>query len=164
MMRHFKQLFTLFLLSLLSFAALAADAGAIKLTGLAEVEQVTLGKDGKNSIKRVPPEKAVPGTEVIFTTVFENVSTKPAGDIVITNPVPNNTAYKAGSATGKDTVVDFSVDGGRSFAAADKLKVKGGDGKPRTAQASDYTHIRWQYKKQLPPGKSGDVGFRAIIK
>lgn len=154
----------LFFLSLQPFAAWAADVGAIKLTSLAEVEQVILGKDGKSSVKRVPPAKAVPGTEVIFTTVFENVSNKPAGDIVITNPVPDNTSYKAGSAMGRDTEIAYSVDGGRNFAAPEQLKVKGEDGKPRTAQASEYTHIRWRYKKQLPAGKSGDVSFRAVIK
>lgn len=154
----------LFALLLQPFAAWAADAGAVKLTSLAEVEQVTVGKDGKSSVKRVPPAKAVPGTEVIFTTVFENVSNKPAGDIVITNPVPDNTSYKAGSAMGRDTEITYSVDGGRNFAAPEQLKVKGADGKMRTAQASEYTHIRWRYKKQLPPGKSGDVSFRAVIK
>lgn len=153
----------LFILSLLPVAVFAADAGAVKLTSLAEVEEVTVGKDGKSSVKRVPPAKAVPGTEVIFTTVFENVSAKPAGDIVITNPVPDNTRYKAGSAMGRDIDITFSVDGGRTFAAPEQLKVKGADGKPRAAQPSEYTHLRWRYKKQLPPGKSSDVSFRAII-
>ncbi len=161
-----RLLFTTTLLTLLSGYSLAAQAadGAIKVTSIAEVEVVTAGKDGSKTVKRVSPEKAVPGTEVIFTNKFENVSNKAASDIVINNPIPNDTTYKAGSAFGKDAVVVFSADGGKTFDAADKLKVKGADGRQRNALPSEYTHIRWTYKGQLAPGKSGEVGFHAVIK
>lgn len=146
-----------------SLAAQAAD-GAIKVTSLAEVDVVTVGKDGKKSVKRGPAATTVPGTEVIFSNVFENISTKTASGIVINNPVPNNTAYKGGSAMGKDTIITFSADGGKTFDEESKLTVVGADGKKRAAVAGDYTHIRWAYKGQLPPGKSGDVSFKAVIK
>lgn len=143
--------------------AQAAD-GAIKVTSIAEVEVVTIGKDGKKSIKRTSPEKALPGTEVIFTNVFENVSNKAAGDIVINNPIPNNTFFKAGSATGKDTVITFSADGGKTLGLPEKIFIKGADGKSRVAAPNEYTNIRWAYKGQLAPGKSSEVSFRAVIK
>lgn len=165
-MRNSRLLFTVVLITLLSgfsFAAQAADE-AIKVTSIAEVEAVTTGNDGKKVVKRTPPGKAIPGTEVIFTNTFENVSKKAASNIVIDNPVPENTAYKAGSAIGKDTVITFSADKGKTFGEPDALKVKGADGKTRTALPSEYTHIRWTYKGQLASGKSGDVSFRAVIK
>lgn len=151
------------LLAGFALAAHAAD-GAIKVTSLAEIDVVTVGKDGKKSVKRGPAATAVPGTEVIFSNVFENVSSKAATGIVINNPVPNNTAYKSGSAMGKDTVITFSADGGKTFDVESKLTVMGADGKKRAAVAGDYTHIRWAYQGQLPPGKSGDVSFKAVIK
>lgn len=138
--------------------------GAIKVTSIAEVEVVAAGKDGSKTVMRASPEKAVPGTEVIFTNTFENVSKKAASNIVINNPIPNDTTYKAGSAFGRDTVIVFSADGGKTFDTADKLKTKGADGRQRNALPGEYTHIRWTYKGQLTPGKTGEVGFRAVIK
>ena len=141
-----------------------ADDGAIKVTSIAQVEVEVLGKDGKKTLKRIPVEKAVPGTEVIYTTTFENLIDKAVGNVVINNPIPNDTEYQAGSAFGKDCEIVFSVDGGNKFGHAEELKVKGDDGKERTALPKEYTHIRWTYKGQLAAGKSGEVGFRAVIK
>ena len=141
-----------------------ADDGAIKVTSIAQVEVEVLGKDGKKTLKRIPVEKAVPGTEVIYTTTFENLINKAVSNVVIDNPVPNDTEYKAGSAFGKDCEILFSVDGGKNFAKAESLKIKNADGKERTALPKEYTNIRWTYKGQLAAGKSGEVGFRAVIK
>lgn len=161
-----RLLLTTTLLALLgtySSVALAADA-AIQVTTLAQVEVETVGKDGKKTLKRTPPDMAIPGTEVIYTTTFKNLIKKPVGNIVIDNPVPNDSEYKAGSAFGKDCDILFSVDGGKTFGHAEELKVKDADGKERPALAREYTHIRWTYKLQLAAGKSGEVGFRATIK
>ncbi|HTN93485.1 MAG TPA: hypothetical protein VMJ33_02795 [Gallionella sp.] len=154
------------LLSMLGgFSATVQAAGdAIKVTSIAQVETEVIGKDGKKSLVRTPVEKAIPGTEVIYTTTFQNLIKKPVGDIVINNPVPNASEYKAGSAFGKDCDILFSVDGGKTFGHAEELTIKDEGGKPRPALAKEYTNIRWIYKKQLAPGKSGEVGFRAAIK
>jgi uncharacterized repeat protein (TIGR01451 family) len=154
------------LLALLgSFSATVQAAGeAIKVTSIAQVETEVVGKDGKKTLQRTPVEKAIPGTEVIYTTTFQNLIKKPVGDIVINDPVPNASEYKAGSAFGKDCDMLFSVDGGKTYGHAEELTVKDADGKPRPALAKEYTNIRWIYKKQLAPGKSGEVGFRAAIK
>ena len=166
-MRIFNLLLTVTLFALLgsfSSGAQAAD-GAIKVKSIAQVEVEVVGKDGKKTLRRTSVEgKAVPGTEVIYTTTFENVGKKTASDIVIDNPVPNASEYKAGSAFGKDCEILFSADGGKNFGHAEELKVKGADGNEHTALAKEYTHIRWTYKGQLAAGKSGEVGFRAAIK
>lgn len=152
------------LLSGVSFAASAAAMGAIKVTSIAQSEVEVVGANGKKHIERKPVEKAIPGTAILFVNTFENISKKPAGDIVINNPVPANTEYQAGSAFGEDSEITFSVDGGKTFAVPDALKVKAANGSEQLAKASAYTHIRWAYKKQLPPGATGEVGFRAVIK
>lgn len=164
-MRVSRLLFTTTLLALLGSFSLGAQAagGAIKVKSVAEIE-VEVVKNGIKEIKRTSPEKAVPGTEIIFTNTFENISDKAAGDIVINNPIPNDTEYKAGSAFGKDCEILFSADSGKSFAAAENLKVKDVDGKVHTALSKEYTNIRWTFKGQLAAGKSGEVGFRAVIK
>jgi uncharacterized repeat protein (TIGR01451 family) len=160
-----RLLLTTALLALLgSFSAVAHAADAIKVSSIAQVETEVIGKDGKKTLKRTPVAKAVPGTEVIYTTTFENLIKKPVGNIVINNPIPNASEYKAGSAFGKDCDILFSVDGGKTFGHAEELTVNDANGKTRPALAKEYTNIRWTYKKQLAAGKSGEVGFRAIIK
>lgn len=140
-----------------------AAADAIELKSMAERE-ITVVKNGKKEIQRAPVDKAVPGDEIIYTTTFKNALNKPAGDIVITNPVPNDSLYKDGSATGKNTAITFSVDGGQTYAAPGKLTVKTADGKTRPALPADYTHLRWTYQGELGAGKAGEVSFRAMIK
>lgn len=160
-MRISRLLLTANLLMLLGGFSLDVQAvtANIKVTSIAEVEVI---KDGK--IQRSAPDKTVPGTEVIFTNTFENVGGKTASDIVINNEIPANTEYKAGSAFGNDCAIVFSADGGKTFSAAENLKIKGADGKVHAAIPRQYTHIRWTCKGQLASGKSGEVGFRAVIK
>lgn len=158
---HIAALLTL--LGSFSPAALAADA-AIKVTSIAQTEVTETDKKGKKTIKLTPVTKAVPGTDVIYTTTFKNTLKKPAEDISINNPIPNDSEYVEGSAFGKDCEILFSADGGKTFGHAEQLKIKSADSKERTALPGEYTHIRWNYKKQLAPGKSGEVGFRATIK
>lgn len=165
-MRIVNLLLTSALLALLGGIPSVAQAAedAIKVTSIAQTEVEIVGKDGKKTLKRTPPEKAVPGTEVIYTTTFENTINKAAENISINNPIPNDSEYKGGSAFGKDCEILFSVDGGKTFSYAEQLKIKDADGKVRTALPREYTHIRWNYKPKLAPGKSGEVGFRAAIK
>lgn len=164
-MRIFRLLLITLFTLLGSFSPGAQAAGAaVKVTSIAQVEVEAVGKDGKKMLKRSTVEKAVPGTEVIYTTTFENVIKKPVSDIVIDNPIPNASEYKAGSAFGKDCEILFSADGGKKFGHAEELKIKDTDGRERPALAKEYTHIRWTYKGQLAAGKSGEVGFRAAIK
>jgi hypothetical protein len=144
--------------------ALQAADGAIRLKSLAQVEREVVDKDGNKTLQRMPVQKAVPATEVIYTTTFENITAKPVGNIVINNPIPNDSEYKAGSAFGKVCDIVFSADGGKRYATAAQLQIQGADGKERIARPSEYTHIRWTYKEQLAPGQSGEVGFRSVIK
>lgn len=142
-------------------AAVLAIEPAIKVTSIAEVET---GVDKNGQLKRGPPDKAVSGSEVIFTNSFENVGNDTASDIVINNPIPADMAYKGDSAFGKDCMIVFSVDGGKKFGTAQNLKIKGADGKEHVALPRQYTHIRWVYQGQLAAGKFGEVGFRAVVK
>jgi uncharacterized repeat protein (TIGR01451 family) len=147
----------------ISAAAPAADS-AISLKSIAQVEVEVIDKDGKKTLQRTPVGKAVPASEVIYTTTFQNLIDKAVGNIVINNPIPNDSDYKAGSAFGRDCEILFSADAGKIFAKAENLKVKGVDGKERMALPREYTHIRWTYQGQLMAGKSGEVGFRTVIK
>ncbi|MGH6610269.1 MAG: hypothetical protein ACRECQ_08435 [Burkholderiaceae bacterium] len=148
----------------LAFASAIAQQNPIMVKNVAETEVEVKNPQGVVEKKRMPLDKATPGTEVIYTTTFTNHGSKPAGNIAITNPLPNDTIYVGNSAFGENTDITFSIDGGKSYAPADKLRVKTAEGRERAALPSDYTHIRWAYRGDLPPAKTGSAGFRAVIK
>jgi uncharacterized repeat protein (TIGR01451 family) len=139
------------------------SAGSIEFRNVAEVELEVKGADGKVEKKRVAAEKALPGAEVIYTSTFRNIGQRPAGNIVVVNPVPANTTLVGGSAFGEGTEITFSADGGKNWAAADKVKVTGADGKQRPAGISEITHLRWVMRGELAAGKQGVVGFRVTV-
>mgnify|MGYP001553114910 FL=1 len=153
------------LLLLSTTAARASqDPGPIQLTSMAEVESVTTDESGKQTVKRIPATKVVPGKDVIYTLVFENTGTLPGNDIVIQNPIPEHTVYKVDTAAGSDTKISYSVDGGKHFASADALMVTEANGSTRQATAADYTTIRFEYTRPLPPGEKSSVEFRVVLR
>jgi uncharacterized repeat protein (TIGR01451 family) len=138
-------------------------SGNIELKNVAEVEVEVKAADGKVEKKRAPVQTAVPGTVVLYTSTFKNVSAKPAGNISITNPVPANTTLVAASAYGEGMDISYSADSGKTWASADKAKVKGADGKERAAGISDFTHIKWALRGELAASKQGEAGFRVVV-
>ena len=56
----------------------------------------------------------------------------------------------------------FSVDGGKTFAAADELVVSE-DGEARAAEARDFTHVRWVMQDDLAAGAQGTARFAAVL-
>lgn len=153
--------------ALLAFAATgflpAYAQGKVELRNVAEIEKVVQTADGKTETRRVPADKAPPGAEVIYTSTFRNNGAKPAGNIVVVNPIPANTTLVGGSAAGDNTDISFSADGGKAWAAADKVRVRGADGKDRPAGLSEFTHVRWVYRGDLAAGKQGAVSFRVTV-
>jgi uncharacterized repeat protein (TIGR01451 family) len=148
----------------LAWSALTAHAqGAIEVMNSAEMEQQIKTADGKVEVRRAPVKGAVPGTVVVYTTTFRNTGNKPAAGVVIKNPVPANTTLVPASAFGENADISYSADGGKTWAAIDKLKVKTADGKERPAGISEITDVRWSLRGELGAGKQGEVGFRVVI-
>ena len=148
----------------LAITSAIAQQNPILVKNVAETEVEKKNAQGVVEKVRVPLDKAPPGTEVIYTTTFTNNGSKPANNVAITNPVPANTTYVGVSAFGDNTDVTYSIDGGKTYAPADKLRVKTPEGRERPALPTDYTHIRWGYRGDLAPAKTGTAGFRAVIK
>jgi uncharacterized repeat protein (TIGR01451 family) len=151
---------------LLAVAAPSVSAQAVELVTKAEKEIEVIEK-GVKVKKLSPPQKMVPGDEVLYTVTYTNKTAKPAENVNVVNPVPKHTRYIIGSAAGDNAEITFSVDGGKNFATPDKLTVaikdKSGKDSVRPAGGADYTHIRWVIKQNVAPGQSGSVRFRAVI-
>lgn len=147
-------------------AAWGVEQGSIELTSIAEVEVKAVSPLGKVEVKREDAAKAkvVPGDVVIYSTHYRHIGKDPAEKAVIINPVPEHTLYVDGSAEGKGTKMEFSVDNGKKYGSPKTLMVKGKGGKTRPAAPADYTHIRWTFEKPLKPGAKGGVSFKAKVK
>lgn len=149
--------------TILLTAAWAQAQGHIQLKSVAEVEQETLNAAGQKEIQRQPADKVVPGTQVLFTTYYENISKEVAEKTVITNPIPEHMLYSENSAQGAGTRITFSIDGGKTYDTPAKLFVVDSAGRKFPARIQDYTHIRWTFENLLPSGAKGAVSFRAIL-
>jgi uncharacterized repeat protein (TIGR01451 family) len=145
-----------------ALAAAQSSSKALDVKVTAEVEIKTKADGGAETTKRIPASFLDTGLPVIYTLSATNTSKEPAGDVAITDPIPAHMKYVDGSATKEGAVLTFSVDGGKSFAAAEKLKVTAG-GASRPAGPDDFTHVRWQFQKPLAPGESRAVEFRARV-
>ena len=142
--------------------ALARD-GSIELRTVAEKEVLVVNEKGKETLERVPASLVMPGEDVIYSIRARNVGGEPTDDVVITDPVPANMTYRAGTASGSDARLKFSVDQGQSYDVPENLIVVDEQGRPKRAEAEDYTHIRWELTEPLAPGESRSFEFRARL-
>ena len=130
------------ILTLMLFTSTAVAQEHIKLKNEVFKEIMTVNEDGSKQYKLVEAAKAIPGDEMVYITTFTNIGNEDVTDIVITNPIPNNSLYKSGSAFGSGTEITYSIDDGKTYAAAEALTVKDQDGQSRSATAEDYTTIK----------------------
>lgn len=153
----------LILAAIMPLQALAA--ANIKLTVTAD--KVVAAKESPAGEKRMPAKTVMPGEIVIYTIHYENRGDQPATNVVVKNPVPKNTVYVAGSASGKGADITFSADGGKSFEKASSVtyQVRDSSGKPETRRAGpeNYTHVRWVIAR-VDAGQSGELEYRVRVK
>jgi len=140
-----------------------AQQGTIRLEHKAEQQETFTDDNGIEQTRLVEAARVLPGKEVLFTVTYTNVGGEAAEDVVITNPVPEHMSYVNNSATGDNTSVTFSVDGGKTFAAPQDLLITDALGAERPAGAKDYSHIRWVVDSDVTAGGSGTVHFAAVV-
>ena len=151
-----------FLLIFSSAKAISQEQGHLNVTTLVQMEEVSVGDDGERQTRLVAADTVVPGDVVIYTTTVENISDESAENVVVNNPVPEHLSYVAGSAFAPGMVIEFSVDGGATYAPAEELTVDE-DGQTRAATADDFTHIRFVMQGELAAGAQGIARFRARL-
>ena len=148
------------LLTFLAFTAAAQSHIDVQTT--VHKEELFLNDTGEEEKRLVPAEKVLPGETVYYTITFTNTSDEVADNVVVTNPIAEELMYLDGSAFGPGMDIVFSVDGGETFATADELNVTE-NGETRTAEAKDFTHVRWVMQNDLAAGAQGTARFAAIL-
>jgi len=154
---------SVFGLLLIPAQTFAAD-GPVKFSNKVLKQVIKTKPGGGKEFSYVEPTIAIPGDVMLYTITFENIGKQAVSNIVVNDPVPNNSAYRINSAVGKNTTVTFSIDGGKEFGNPEDLVVKDKAGKSWVAKPEEYTHIRWVYGKSLAPGETGEVSFKTKIK
>lgn len=158
---------TLSTLALLALTSLPVWAKPQINISIATAREITETRNGIKLVKLVPTQKASPGEVLHYTLTYVNNGNEPAVDAVIDNPIPKGTTFVANSATGQNSEITFSSDGGKTFAAPVKLmyevRLQSGKVEKRVATPGEYTHIRWTIK-QIPAGISGSVGFKVLVR
>lgn len=139
-----------------------AERGCIELKTVAEIEEPYVDERGNEAKRLVPAAKVMPGDEVVWTIVASNVCQTPAGDVAITNPVPEHMRYVGNTAFGPGAEIVFSLDG-TAFATPDALIVAEVNGSKRPARADEYSHIRWVLPRPMGPSESLVVRYRATV-
>ncbi len=142
--------------------AQTAERGCIELKTVAEIQETYVDERGQNATRLVPAAKVVPGDEVTWTIVANNVCTTPASDVAITNPLPAHMRYVQSSAFGPGASIEFSLVGA-SFAAPETLLVAAADGSRRQARPDEDSAIRWVLPNSIGPSESWIVRYRATV-
>lgn len=161
-MKSYRTAVAAIVLAGFAMSAAAQDTSHLDIKTVVQKEEVSVDAAGEQQTRLVDADTVVPGDEVIYTVSFSNVSQEPAEDVVITNPLPDQLTYVDGSAFGPGASVEFSIDGGQSFAAREELIVSEG-GFERPARNEDFTHIRWVIDGDIEPGAHGMAQFRARL-
>ncbi len=154
-----------FVLILTGFSAglvTAQESGHLNVRTVVQKEEKIVADSGETERRLVPADTVLPGDDVIYTITFTNVSDESAENVIITNPISDDLTYIEGSAFAPGTLIEFSVDGGTSFAAAAELTVAD-NGIRRPAEAEDFTHVRWTMQNHLEAGAQGMARFRARL-
>lgn len=146
----------------LSFAVYAQEDGSLDVHTVVQKEEVVVNENGESENRLVAVESVIPGERVFYTITFTNVGDEPAENVVITNPIATELTYVEGSAFGPGMDVQFSVDGGATFAVAAELTVTE-NGETRAAGPEDFTHIRWVMQGELNTGSQGTARFAAVL-
>ena len=162
-MKTIKQSLSMLMALLLVCATgIAAADAPVRISNTAMKQVIEVNDKGEREVRYVEPKTVIPGDVILYTIEFENIGDQPISNIVLNDPVPNNSFYRDGSAKGENADILFSVDG-ENFAPADKLTVTE-NGKQRKATAKDYTVVRWVVKQPLKPGEKRSVSFKTQIR
>lgn len=132
-----------------------------------EKQIIVKNEEGTANIQWQEVTETEPGDILRYTISYVNAGNAEARNAVIVDPVPQGTTYIGSSAEGKDSQINFSLDG-KNFQSPPLLtyKVKQDDGTETEYKATPdmYTHINWTMSKPVPPGGSGTLNFSVKVK
>ena len=145
--------------------AAATGSGPLATTIEMQKLEVSEGPGGREVRRWIPAERLNAGDEVHYTVRVRNPGKQAVDAVVVTKRLPFGVRYLRGSATGPAAEVQFSIDGGKTFATPEALaRAAGGSKKTqRKPLENDYTHVRWVLSRPLGPASTALLRFRATF-
>jgi uncharacterized repeat protein (TIGR01451 family) len=144
-------------------APIATGTGRLVTSTVVELLDSVEEGEGKERRHFVAADRIRAGDEVYYTIRVQNPGRAPVRNVVVTKRLPFGMHYARGSAVGPGADVQFSVDGGDTFAPAAELMVRAGGRPPRRALVEHYTQFRWRLRAPLAPGATALLRFRATL-
>ena len=136
----------------------ASEAVELRTELVAEVKETITAQE--RQVSRLVPAKTLAQGQVVYYTVrITNPTPVAANNVVVDQLIPANTTYLDGSAAGPGADIEFSIDGGLTYAAAANLRLDDG----KQAPPERYTHIRWRLHNPLAAGAVALARFRATF-
>ena len=125
----------------------------VKIRSMVEKE-ITVIENGQKVTKHVPIQSGgiASSLKLYFSLTITNEGDEVATNVAVDNPIPPETVYAIGSATGEKGVVSCSVDNGVSFHSENEKLFNPGQ----------CTDIRWVID-DMPPGSSCKLGFQVFV-
>ena len=159
-----------------SIAAVALVAFALVLPGIASAKpNVTLKLSGSvvskaadGSTTLTPVDKVQPktGDAIQYEIVASNAGDSPALRLVPVGKIPAGTAYVDGSARAPRAHAEFSLDGGKTWAAVPMVRVRQPDGTVvlKKADPALYTSVRFVTDAAIAPHQSAAYSYEVRVK
>lgn len=145
--------------------AVVTGSGPLETTIEVQKLDVREGSGGEEVRRWIAADRLNAGDEIHYTVRIRNAGKEPVDSIVVTKRLPFGVHYLRNSASGPAAEVQFSMDGGRTFATPDALSRAASDGRKnaRRALEGEYTHVRWVLSKPLRPNSTALLRFRATF-
>jgi uncharacterized repeat protein (TIGR01451 family) len=138
-------------------AAVATGSGPLETT--IQVERLLVVPTPAGETRHwVAAGRLAAGDEVHYTVRVHNPGKEPVTDVVVTKRLPFGVHYRRDSAVGPACIVQFSADGGVTFAPPERVRQT-----TRKPPAPSYTHVRWILRQPLSPGATALLRFRATF-
>lgn len=159
--RKLMKVIVLMVVLMTTFATVGHTAEPVELHTqlIAEVRE-SIGSRERPVFRMVPAQRLSQGQVVHYTVRITNPTPVFANRVAVSQMIPVNTTYVPGSAVGPGADIEFSIDGGFTFAPAENLKLADGSS---LAPPERYTHIRWLMRNPLAPNAMALARFRATF-
>lgn len=109
-----------------------------------------------------------PGDVLRYVVTGKNNSNRAVRNLVVTQPIPKQTAYLLNSVTVKNNKakVTYSINNGKSFVAQPTIQVKLANGKVETqpAPAEIYTYVRWKFEQPISPETAVNATYQVRVR
>ncbi len=146
-------------LLMLLLGPVAAHAAGVRLQSDVYVERSDIAPSGARTMVLEAADTLKSGDRIVYLVRYRGAGNGTIKPFFVDNRLPATVAFQAADAND----AQVSVDGGRRWGRLNALRVKD-DSRWRSARPEDVTHIRWIVDPAKPPGASGTVSFRGIVR